>query len=85
MTKVSGSWAHVLTLALNDYSRPAFSHLRIVALYFLCDLGLSPRVLSQAAGWLCLRLQSEEQRGPGVLLKPPSKGLGDQLLGQWMS
>lgn len=65
VTKVSGSWAHVLTLALNDYSRPAFSHLRIVALYFHCDLGFSPRVLSQAAG---------------VLLKLPSKGWGTVAL-----
>lgn len=36
----------------NDYSRPAFSHLRIVACCFCCDLGLSAGVLSQAAGGL---------------------------------
>lgn len=74
MTKVSGSWAHVLTLALNDYSRPVFNNLRIVALYFHCDFGLSSRVLSQAAGWLWPEAAIRGAQRSGMLLKPPSKG-----------
>lgn len=55
-------------LALNDYSRPAFSHLRIY--YFCCDLRLSTRVQSQAAGWLW---PEAAIRGtlPGVLHEAP--------------
>lgn len=65
-------------LAVNDYSRPAFSHLRIVALYFHCNLGLSPGVLSQAAGWLW---PEAVMRGilPAVLGKAPLL-LKDELL-----
>lgn len=50
--KVNSSRVHVLTLALNDYSRATFNHLRIVTPYICCGLGLHPKVLSQVAGWL---------------------------------
>lgn len=32
-----------------SYYRPAFHPMRVVALYFCCDLGLSIRILIQAA------------------------------------
>lgn len=71
--KVSSSWA------LSDYSRPAFSPLRIKALYFCCDLDVGPRVWSQAAGWLW--------NTSGVLLEDDTLALvlGTACLGQWAS
>lgn len=63
-----------------SYSGPAFSPLRVGALYFSCDLGLSSRVLSQASGWLW-----PEAAVRGILLESFTKlpALKDGILWPW--
>ena len=63
-----------------SYSRSAFSPLRVVALYFSCDLGLDTWVLSQAAG----QLRPEAIIG-GTLLECFMKlpALQDDVLKPW--